>query len=75
MFGLKQEDLSALFRFKCAFMYTITEVQADEISLKLNETLQFLFYGNDANLLGENKHSFCLGYERGAFLVVGKEVI
>jgi len=72
MFGLKQEDVSALFRFKCALMHAITEVQANQKVLKLNGTLQLLFCGNDANSLGENKHTFCLGKRRGAFLVCNK---
>jgi hypothetical protein len=41
-FGFKQEDVSALFRFKCALMCAITEVQANQKGLKLDETLQLL---------------------------------
>lgn len=73
-FSLKQEDVSALFRFKCVLMYAITEVQTNQKVSKLNETLRRLFYGNDADLLGE-KHTFCLGNERSAFLVASKEAI
>ena len=69
-FCLKQKDVSALFRFKCALVYTIREVPANEKNLKLNETLEILFCVNDTNLLGENKYSFCGGYERGASIEV-----
>jgi hypothetical protein len=41
-FGLKREDVSALFHFKCAFIYAIKEVQANKKGLKLDETLQLL---------------------------------
>ena len=50
--GLKQEAVSALFHFKCALIYAITEVQTNQKFSKLNETFQLLFNGNDANLLG-----------------------
>ena len=39
-FCIKQEDVSALFYLKCAIVYGIREVPANEKSLKLNETLE-----------------------------------
>ena len=42
--------------------------------LKLNGTLDNLLCANYFNLLGENKHTFCEGNERGALLVTGNEV-
>jgi len=39
-FCIKQEDVSALFYVKCAIVYGIREVPANEKSLKLNETLE-----------------------------------
>jgi len=57
-FCVKQEDVSALFRLKCAIVYATGEVPENEKNLKLNETLEILFCPNDANLLGVNKHTF-----------------
>ena len=58
-FCVKQEDVSALFCFKCAVLYGIIEFTANEKNLKLNETLEILFCADDTNLLGENKHTLC----------------
>jgi hypothetical protein len=38
-FCLKQEDVSAPFLFKCAYVYTINELQANPKGIKLNGTL------------------------------------
>jgi len=62
---VKQEDVSALFHFKCAIVYGMREVPANEKSLKLNETLEIMFCANDTDLMGENKHTVCEGNERG----------
>jgi hypothetical protein len=40
----------------------------------LNGTLQILFYSNNANLFGENKHTFSEGNGRWAILVASKEL-
>ena len=73
-FCVKQEEVSALFRLKCAIVYAIREVQANEKNLKLNETLEILFCGNDGNLLGGNKHTLCEGSASGFLLVASNEV-
>jgi len=39
----------------------------------LTGTLHILFCGNYANLFGGNKHTFCEGNERVAFLIVSIE--
>jgi hypothetical protein len=54
-------------------MWAIREVPANEKSLKLNETLEILFCGNCATLLGENIHTFWEGNGRWASLVASKE--
>ena len=41
--------------------------------MKLSGPLEILFFGNDANLLGGNKHTFCKGKGRGAISVDNKE--
>jgi hypothetical protein len=46
---VKQEDVSALFRFKCAIVDGIREVPANEKSLKLNETLEIMSCTNETN--------------------------
>ena len=53
-FCLKQEDVSARFRLKCALVYAIRKVPANKKSLKLSETLEIMFCANDTNLLEEN---------------------
>jgi len=73
-FCLKQEDVSAQFRLKCALVYAIREIPANKKSLKLNETLEIMFCANDTDLLEENKHTFCEGNERGLLLVASNEV-
>ena len=73
-FCLKQKDVSALFRLKCAIVYGFGEVPANEKSLKLNEKLEILFCANDDNLVGENKHIVCEENKRGALLVARNEV-
>jgi len=73
-FCLKQEDVSARFRLKCALVYAIREIPANKKSLKLNETLEIMFSANDTNLLEENKYTFCEGNERGVLLVTSNEV-
>lgn len=40
----------------------------------MNRTVQNLLYASDANLLEENKHTFCEGNERGALLDTSNEV-
>ena len=65
---------SALFCLKCAIVYGIGEVPANEKSLNLNETLEIVFCVNDTNLLGGNKHTFCEGNGRVALLVSSNEV-
>jgi hypothetical protein len=40
----------------------------------LNGALENLLLANGANLLVENKHTFCEGNERGAVLVTSNEV-
>jgi len=37
--------------------------------LKMNETLEILFFANDANLLEENKHTVCEGNVRSVLFV------
>ena len=55
-FCMKQEDVSALFRLKCALVYGIGEGKANEKNLKLNESLDILFCANNNNnLLREHK--------------------
>jgi hypothetical protein len=66
-FGLKQEDVSALLRFKFALIYAIREIEANLKGIEIEWNPWESVYINDANLLGENKYSFCLGNKRGAF--------
>jgi hypothetical protein len=56
-FCLEQEDVSALFLFKCALVYSINEFQANQNGLKFNGTVEILFCVNGANLLALNKQS------------------
>jgi hypothetical protein len=56
-FCVKQEDVSAQFRLKCALVYGIREVPTIENNVKLNGTHQILFCGNGDYLLGGNKLS------------------
>ena len=42
---------------------------ANEKGLKLNETLEILFFANDVNLMGENKHTVCEGNVRRVLFV------
>ena len=42
-FGLKQEDVSALFCLKSALIYVSIEVQANQMVLTLNVTLRLLY--------------------------------
>ena len=71
---MKQEDVSALFGFKCAIVYAIGEFQTNEKSLKLNETIYLLFYDNDDNLLRDNELNFSEKIWWWAFLVASEEV-
>jgi hypothetical protein len=71
--GLKQEDVSTLFRLKYASIYAIREVRANPKGLKLNGALEILFLGKDANLLGVNSHTLGEGNEE-ALLVASIEV-
>ena len=77
-FCLKQGDVSALFLFKCALLYSIRKFPENGKSLKLNETLEILFCADGDNLLGEYKHTSCEGNERGtsnaASLVANAEI-
>jgi hypothetical protein len=51
--------------FKFALEYSITEVQENQVGLKLNWTNQLLVYADNINLLGDNidtirkKHRNC----------------
>ena len=51
-FCVKQEDVSALFGLKCAVVYGIGEVRANEKGLQLNGTLEILLCANDDTILG-----------------------
>jgi hypothetical protein len=73
-FCLKKKTLRH-FRLKSVLMYAIREVPANQKCLKLNVTLEFLFWAKDANLLGQNKHSLHEGNERRALYVANKEFI
>ena len=63
-FCVKKEDVSAVLNFRCAIVYGVMEVPANEKSLKLNEKLSILFCGKDDYLLGENKQTYSEGNER-----------
>jgi hypothetical protein len=48
--GLKQGDALSPLLLNFALEYAIRKVQANEIGLKLNRTIQPLFYDDDVNL-------------------------
>jgi hypothetical protein len=50
--GLKQGDTLTLLLFNFDLHYAIRRVQANQDSLKLNGTHQFLVYGADVTILG-----------------------
>jgi hypothetical protein len=53
--GLKQGDALSLLLFNYALEYTIKTVQKKQVGLKLNETHQLPAYGDDVNLLRDNR--------------------
>jgi len=53
--SLRQQGDALLYNF--ALGYAIRSVQANQKSLKLNGTHQFLFYADDVNILGEIRHA------------------
>jgi hypothetical protein len=73
-FSLKQVDVSAPFLFKCAYVYTINELQANQKVLKLNGMVWIVFCANGANLLGANRYNVCRGNGQGHLLVGNNEV-
>lgn len=61
--GLKQEDVSAMFYFKCVLMYAIADVKANQ---KIEWDTSASVYRNDATLLGE-KNIFSVKEMKGGF--------
>jgi hypothetical protein len=52
--GLKQGDAPSPLRFNFALEYAIRKVEANQVGLKLNGTLQLLAYADSVNLLGDS---------------------
>jgi hypothetical protein len=55
--GLKKGDALKPLLFNFALEYTIRRVQANQDSLKLNNTHQLLVYGDGVNILGGSVHT------------------
>jgi hypothetical protein len=53
-FGPKQGDALSPLLFKFPLVYTIMNVQENQVGLKLSIILQLLAYADDVNLLGGN---------------------
>ena len=68
-FRLKQDDVSVLFCFTRALVYGIREFPAYQKELKFKGALENPNFAKDANLMGENKHTFSAENERGNLLV------
>jgi hypothetical protein len=52
--SLKEGDALLLSLFDFALEYAIRKAQEDQVTLKLNESHQLVFYINDVNLLDDN---------------------
>jgi hypothetical protein len=52
--GLKQGDALSSLVFNFALEYAITNVQENQVGLKLSGTHQILAYADDVDLLGDN---------------------
>jgi hypothetical protein len=54
--GLKQGDALLPLLFNFALKYAISKVHENQVGQKLNGPHRLLAYGDDADLLGDNRH-------------------